>query len=155
MKRRLATHFAREVLDLPHRRVEGLPDRDQRMLALGRVCTKTDRTASAITYLERAYEIDPSNFAVRRALAELGRKPKPLPRPSRPELAKPAVAVGAHAPAEIVVELVVERPFLPYRVVHEEGRARRVARPEVLHERRRDGRIGRKHHGERQRRRGL
>ena len=30
--------------------------------------------------------------AVRRALAELGRKPKPLVRPSRPDLAKPAVA---------------------------------------------------------------
>ena len=71
---------------------EAGPESAALMLALGRICIKTDRTASAITYLERAYEIDPSNFGVRRALAELGRKPKPPPRPSRPDLAKPAVA---------------------------------------------------------------
>jgi tetratricopeptide (TPR) repeat protein len=71
---------------------EAGPESAALLLALGRVCTRTDRTASAINYLERAYEIDPSNFAVRRALADLGRKPKPSPRPSRPDLAKSAVA---------------------------------------------------------------
>jgi tetratricopeptide (TPR) repeat protein len=71
---------------------EAGPENAALMLALGRVCVKTDRTASAITYLERAYELDPSHFGVRRALAELGRKPKPIARPPRPDLAKPAVA---------------------------------------------------------------
>jgi tetratricopeptide (TPR) repeat protein len=67
---------------------EAGPESAALMLALGRVCIKTDRKASAITYLERAYEIEPSNFAVRRALAELGRKPKPSPRSSRPDPTK-------------------------------------------------------------------
>jgi tetratricopeptide (TPR) repeat protein len=58
------------------------------LLALAQVCIKTDRTASAIAYLERAYEVDPSNFGVRRALTELGRKPKPTTRASRPDLAR-------------------------------------------------------------------
>jgi tetratricopeptide (TPR) repeat protein len=71
---------------------EAGPESAALMLALGRVCIRTDRTASAITYLERAYEIDPSNFGVRRALAELGRKPKPSARPSRPDLSKSADA---------------------------------------------------------------
>jgi tetratricopeptide (TPR) repeat protein len=58
------------------------------LLALAQVCIRTDRTASAITYLERAFEIDPSNFGVRRALTELGRKPKPLARGARPDSSK-------------------------------------------------------------------
>jgi tetratricopeptide (TPR) repeat protein len=69
---------------------EAGPETAPLMFALGRVCLKADRTASAISYLERAYEIDPSNFGVRRALADLGRKPKP--RPSRQEPASPAAA---------------------------------------------------------------
>jgi hypothetical protein len=36
---------------------------------------KVERTASAIAYLERALELEPTNFNVRRALIELGRKP--------------------------------------------------------------------------------
>jgi hypothetical protein len=36
---------------------------------------KVERTASAIAYLERAFELEPMNFNVRRALIELGRKP--------------------------------------------------------------------------------
>lgn len=67
---------------------EAAPPSAALLLAVGRVCIKADRTATAITYLERAFEIDPSNFGVRRALTELGRKPKPLPRASRPDLAK-------------------------------------------------------------------
>jgi tetratricopeptide (TPR) repeat protein len=58
------------------------------LLALAQVCIRTERTASAIAYLERAFELEPSNFGVRRALTELGRKPKPSPRPSRSDLAK-------------------------------------------------------------------
>jgi tetratricopeptide (TPR) repeat protein len=52
--------------------------------ALGRVCMQADRTASAISYLERGFELDSSHFGVRRALAELGRKPKPPQRPPSP-----------------------------------------------------------------------
>jgi tetratricopeptide (TPR) repeat protein len=67
---------------------EAGPPNAATLLALGQVCIKTQRTASAITYLERAFEIEPSNFGVRRALTELGRKPKPLPRPARPDLSR-------------------------------------------------------------------
>jgi tetratricopeptide (TPR) repeat protein len=71
---------------------EAGPPNATALLALGRVCVKTDRTASAITYLERAFAIEPSNFEVRRALTELGRKPKSAPRAPRPDLSKPAEA---------------------------------------------------------------
>jgi tetratricopeptide (TPR) repeat protein len=71
---------------------EAGPESAALLLALGRVCIKTDRTASAITYLERAYELEPSNFGVRRALAELGRKPKPVARASRSEAVEPEIA---------------------------------------------------------------
>jgi tetratricopeptide (TPR) repeat protein len=43
--------------------------------ALAMVCIKVERTASAIAYLEHALELEPTNFNVRRALMELGRKP--------------------------------------------------------------------------------
>lgn len=57
-------------------------DDPELLYALGQVSLKNDRTAAAIEYFERAFEIDPGHFAVRRALAELGRKPRPhLPRP--------------------------------------------------------------------------
>jgi len=52
--------------------------------ALGQAAVRQDRTASAIVYLERACEITPGHFAARRALAELGRKPKPAPRTPNP-----------------------------------------------------------------------
>jgi tetratricopeptide (TPR) repeat protein len=45
---------------------------------MGRLCAKLERTASAILYLERAVELDPSHFGARRALSEMGRQPKPL-----------------------------------------------------------------------------
>jgi tetratricopeptide (TPR) repeat protein len=91
-------HYNEALLVLKRAREAG-PASAALMLALGRVCIKTDRTASAITYLERAYELDPSNFTVRRALAELGRKPKPSPRPSRADLSKPS-AVAPENPAK-------------------------------------------------------
>ncbi len=63
-------------------------DDPQLLYSLGRVSLKMDRTAAAIEYFERAFEIDPGHFAVRRALAELGRKPRPhlqRPRSDKPQ----------------------------------------------------------------------
>jgi tetratricopeptide (TPR) repeat protein len=64
---KLARESGPETVDLLH--------------ALGRVCLQADRKVSAINYLEKGFELDPSHFGVRRALGELGRKPKPLQRP--------------------------------------------------------------------------
>jgi tetratricopeptide (TPR) repeat protein len=55
---------------------ESGPETVELLHALGRICLQTDRTASAITYLEKGFELDPGHFGVRRALGELGRKPK-------------------------------------------------------------------------------
>jgi tetratricopeptide (TPR) repeat protein len=65
-----------EALRMLKRARESGPDDVELLFALGRVCLTVERTASAIAYLERAFEIDPGHFGVRRALAELGRKPK-------------------------------------------------------------------------------
>lgn len=43
---------------------------------MGRAAAAMGRIATAIVYLERACELAPDNFAVRRTLAELGRKPR-------------------------------------------------------------------------------
>jgi cytochrome c-type biogenesis protein CcmH/NrfG len=51
------------------------PESARVLYALAMVCMKVERTASAIAYLERALELEPTNFNVRRALIELGRKP--------------------------------------------------------------------------------
>ena len=59
---------------------ESGPESVDLLHALGRVCMQADRTASAIIYLEKGFELDPSHFGVRRALSELGRKPKPPQR---------------------------------------------------------------------------
>src|SRR5579863_501978 len=59
---------------------ESGPDEPGLLYEMGRLCTKLERTASAIGYLERAFELDPSHFGARRALTELGRKPKPPQR---------------------------------------------------------------------------
>ena len=66
---KLARESGPETVDLLH--------------ALGRVCMQADRIASAISYLEKGFELDPSHFGVRRALGELGRKPKLPQRPPR------------------------------------------------------------------------
>ena len=55
---------------------ESGPETVDLLYALGRVCMQADRTASAISYLEKGFELDPGHFGVRRALGELGRKPK-------------------------------------------------------------------------------
>jgi tetratricopeptide (TPR) repeat protein len=59
---------------------ESGPETVELLHALGRVCVQAERAASAISYLEKGFELDPSHFGVRRALAELGRKPKLPPR---------------------------------------------------------------------------
>jgi tetratricopeptide (TPR) repeat protein len=56
------------------------PETVELLHALARVCMQTDRMASAISYLEKGFELDPGHFGVRRALSELGRKPKPAQR---------------------------------------------------------------------------
>jgi tetratricopeptide (TPR) repeat protein len=43
---------------------------------MGRAAAAMGRIATALVYLERACELAPDNFAVRRTLAELGRKPR-------------------------------------------------------------------------------
>jgi tetratricopeptide (TPR) repeat protein len=45
------------------------------LLAMARCAARLQRTATAIDYLEIAYEVDPRNFMVRRALRALGREP--------------------------------------------------------------------------------
>jgi tetratricopeptide (TPR) repeat protein len=67
---KLARECGPETVDLLH--------------ALGRVCMQAGRTASAIAYLERGFELEPGHFGVRRALGELGRKPKSPQRPRSP-----------------------------------------------------------------------
>ena len=56
---------------------------------LGQAALRQDRTASAIVYLEQACELAPGHFAARRALAELGRKPKPPTRPQTVAVPRP------------------------------------------------------------------
>jgi tetratricopeptide (TPR) repeat protein len=63
---------------------ESGPETVELLHALGRVCMQANRIARAINYLERGFELDPSHFGVRRALGELGRKPKGPPRPMSP-----------------------------------------------------------------------
>jgi tetratricopeptide (TPR) repeat protein len=60
---------------------ESGPETVELLHALGRVCMQADRKASAINYLEKGFELDPSHFGVRRALGELGLKPKLPQRP--------------------------------------------------------------------------
>ncbi|MGH7913822.1 MAG: hypothetical protein ACREPW_04125, partial [Candidatus Binataceae bacterium] len=43
---------------------------------LGRAAAGMERMATAIVYLERACELAPDNLAIRRTLADLGRKPR-------------------------------------------------------------------------------
>jgi tetratricopeptide (TPR) repeat protein len=74
---------------------ESGPDTVELLHALGRVSMQADRMASAISYLEKGFELDPSHFGVRRALAELGRKPRLAQRPqnnsSTPSPVKPKI----------------------------------------------------------------
>lgn len=71
----------REALAMLKLARESGPETVELLHALGRVCMQADRTASAISYLEKGFELDPGHFGVRRALGELGRKPRPPQRP--------------------------------------------------------------------------
>jgi tetratricopeptide (TPR) repeat protein len=66
----------REALAMLTLARESGPETVELLHALGRVSLQAERTASAISYLEKAFELDPGHFGVRRALSELGRKPK-------------------------------------------------------------------------------
>jgi tetratricopeptide (TPR) repeat protein len=66
----------REALAMLRLARESGPETVELLHALGRICMQTDRIASAIIYLEKGFELDPSHFGVRRALGELGLKPK-------------------------------------------------------------------------------
>ena len=66
----------REALAMLKLARESGPETVELLHALGRVCMQADRTTSAISYLEKGFELDPSHFGVRRALGELGCKPK-------------------------------------------------------------------------------
>ena len=74
-----------EALRMLKRAREYGADRPDLLHALGRVSMLADRKASAIVYFERAYELDPTNAAVRRALVEAGRNP-----PTRLQLVTPS-----------------------------------------------------------------
>ena len=51
-------------------------DSAQVLHELGRVTAGMGRIATAIVYLERACELAPDDLAIRRTLADLGRKPR-------------------------------------------------------------------------------
>jgi hypothetical protein len=68
MERRSAARFSREVLDLPHRRVERFPDRDQWVLALGRVAA-SPRDHDVVTLGHRDSDVDFEQLAL--AMARL------------------------------------------------------------------------------------
>jgi tetratricopeptide (TPR) repeat protein len=57
------------------------------LLAMARCAARLQRTATAIDYLETAYDVDPRNFMVRRALRALGREPARTP-PASPAASK-------------------------------------------------------------------
>jgi len=93
----LLADFSRydEALAMLKRARENGPETVELLHTLGCVCLKAERTASAISYLERGFELDPCHFGVRRALADLGLKPKspqrqqglgPASTPSKPNL---------------------------------------------------------------------
>ena len=57
---------------------------------IGACCLKAERSAAAITYLEKAVSLDSSQFSARRALIGLGRKPVVAPVKREPADAAPA-----------------------------------------------------------------
>lgn len=78
-----------DALKMIKRARESGPDDPNLLYEMGRLCAKLERTASAIAYLERAVELDPSHFGARRALTEMGHKPKPAQRSRSQSPAKP------------------------------------------------------------------
>jgi tetratricopeptide (TPR) repeat protein len=55
---------------------ESAGDDSELLYGLGRAAAAVGRKAAAAAYFERACELAPDNFAIRRALADLGRKPR-------------------------------------------------------------------------------
>jgi tetratricopeptide (TPR) repeat protein len=51
-------------------------DNSELLYGLGLAAAALGRKAAAIAYLDRACELAPDDFAIRRALADLGRKPR-------------------------------------------------------------------------------
>jgi tetratricopeptide (TPR) repeat protein len=52
------------------------------LLAMARAAARQDRRGAAIGYLEAVLELEPKNFAARRAMKALGRNPRPSGRPA-------------------------------------------------------------------------
>ena len=75
-----ALHAAREDYSAAFRMLcrarEAGGDNAELLHDLGRVAAGMGRIATAIVYLERACELAPDNLAIRRTLADLGRKPR-------------------------------------------------------------------------------
>jgi tetratricopeptide (TPR) repeat protein len=69
-----------EALAMSKRALEAGGESADLLLSMARISLKLERTASAVSYLERAHQISPGHFGVRRALIELGRKPRPAQR---------------------------------------------------------------------------
>src|SRR5579883_3316001 len=70
-----------EALEMLRRARETGPENADVLYAMGQAALKLERLATATAYLERAFELAPDHFAARRALTELGRRPKPVSRP--------------------------------------------------------------------------
>lgn len=92
------TLFARhghydEALDMLRRARETGPENADVLYTMGQVALKLDRLATATAYLEQAFEISPGHFAARRALTELGRRPKPAPRQRAGSARSPASSI--------------------------------------------------------------
>jgi tetratricopeptide (TPR) repeat protein len=85
-----------EALAMLKRARESGPEDTALLYALGQTALQLERTASAIVYLERAYELSPGHFGVRRALTELGRKPKPAPRSASAASRVSTMSEGKH-----------------------------------------------------------
>jgi Tfp pilus assembly protein PilF len=66
-----------EALRMLKRAREYGPERADLLHALGRISMLAERKASALSYLEKAYELEPANPVMRRALADVGRTPPP------------------------------------------------------------------------------
>ncbi len=64
----------REAIAALIRARESLGESADLLVEIAKACLAQERTSAAIAYLERAHEMEPRNFLVRRALSALGRK---------------------------------------------------------------------------------
>lgn len=70
-----------EALEALRRAREFGADGPEILIAMARCATRLDRRTAALGYLEQALELDPKNFAARRAMKALVRSPKSVPAP--------------------------------------------------------------------------